>query len=154
MSELSIEGLRQAFLDPESRIRLNPKEGDLEPAEHAALVSLAWEGGFMDGMTIHLNQNLNVLIGGRGAGKSTFIESLRYVLGLDPVGEEAGKAHQGIVQQVLRSGTKISLCVRSYRPAKREYRIERTVPNPPVVRDEDSQVLNLLPKDIFPGVEV
>ncbi len=154
MSELSIEGLRQAFLDPESRIRLNPKEGDLEPEEHAALVSLAWEGGFMDGMTIHLNQNLNVLIGGRGAGKSTFIESLRYVLGLDPVGEEAGKAHQGIVQQVLRSGTKISLCVRSYRPAKREYRIERTVPNPPVVRDEDSQVLNLLPKDIFPGVEV
>ena len=105
-------------------------------------------------MSIHLNPNLNVLVGGRGAGKSTVIESLRYVLGLDPVGKEADKAHQGIVQQVLRSGTKISLCIRSHRPSQREYRIERTVPNPPVVRDENSQVLNLLPKDILPRVEV
>lgn len=154
MSETTIEGLRQAFLDPESRIRLNPKEGELESEEHAELVSLAWEGGLLDGMDIHLNPNLNVLVGGRGAGKSTFIESLRYVLGLDPVGEEADKAHQGIVQQVLKNGTKISLCVLSYRPARRKYRIERTVPNPPVVRDENSQVMDLLPKDIFPRIEV
>ena len=34
MSEVTIEGLRQAFLDPGSRIR-NPKEGKLEPEEHA-----------------------------------------------------------------------------------------------------------------------
>ena len=154
MSEATIEGLRQAFLDPESRIRLNPKEGEMELDEHAELVTLTWEGGFLDGMSIHLNPNLNVLVGGRGAGKSTVIESLRYVLGLDPVGEEAGKAHQGIVQQVLRSGTKISLRVRSHRPTKREYRIERTVPNPPLVRDENNQVLNLSPKDILPRVEV
>ena len=45
MSEVSIEGLRQAFLDPGSRIRLNPKDGKLEPEEHAELLSLAWEGG-------------------------------------------------------------------------------------------------------------
>ena len=154
MSELSIEGLRQAFLDPESRIRLNFNEDEFESEKHAEMVSLAWEGGFLDGMSIHLNPNLNVLVGGRGAGKSTVIESLRYVLGLDPVGKEADKAHQGIVQQVLRSGTKISLCIRSHRPSQREYRIERTVPNPPVVRDENSQVLNLLPKDILPRVEV
>ena len=49
MSEVSVEGLRQAFLDPGSRIRLNPKEGELEPEEHAELVALAWEGGFLDG---------------------------------------------------------------------------------------------------------
>ena len=29
-----------------------------------------------------------------GAGKSTIIESLRHVLGLQPVGEEAGKIHE------------------------------------------------------------
>lgn len=154
MSETTIEGLRQAFLDPESRIRLNSKEGEIELDEHAELVSLAWEGGLLDGMDINLNPNLNVLVGGRGAGKSTVIESLRYVLDLTPVGKEANKAHQGIVQQVLKNGTKISLCVRSYRPTRREYRIERTVPNPPVVRDENSQILDLSPKDIFPRIEV
>ena len=151
MSELTIEGLRQAFLDPDSRIRL---DSDSVPEDHAELLTLAWEGGFLDEAAIHFNPNLNVLVGGRGAGKSTIIESVRYVLGLDPIGEEARKAHEGIVRQVLKSGTKISLRVRSYRPAKREYLIERTIPNPPVVRDENGQLSNLLPQDILPRVEV
>jgi energy-coupling factor transporter ATP-binding protein EcfA2 len=154
MSEVSIEGLRQAFLDPGSRIRLNPKQGTLEPEEHAELVSLSWQGGFLDGATVPFNPNLNVLIGGRGAGKSTIIESIRAVLGLDPVGDEARKAHEGIVRHVLRSGTKISLRVRVRRPAVREYTIERTLPNPAIVKDEDGEVLSLAPKDVLPRVEV
>jgi hypothetical protein len=154
MSEVSIEGLRQSFLDPGSRIRLNPKEGRLEPEQHAELVALAWEGGFLDGVTVHLNPNLNVLVGGRGTGKSTVIESIRTVLGLEPIGDDARKAHDGIVRHVLRSGTKISLLVRVHRPAVREYRIERTIPNPPLVREGDGDVSNLTPRDILPRVEV
>ena len=151
MSEVTIEGLRQAFLDPDSRIRL---KSDPKPEEHAELLTLSWEGGFLDGAVIHFNQNLNVLIGGRGAGKSTIIESIRYVLGNEAIGEEAQKVHTGMVRHVLRSGTKISLAIRSHRPAKREYRIERVVPNPPVVRDSSGQVSSLLPQDILPGVEM
>lgn len=154
MSEVSIEGLRQAFLDPGSRIRLNPKQGQLEPEVHAELVAMAWEGGFLDGAAIHFNSNLNVLIGGRGTGKSTVVESVRSALGLDPIGDEARKAHEGIVRQVLRSGTKISLVVRADRPTVREYRIERTIPNPPLVRDERGEVSNLSPQDLLPRVEV
>ncbi len=158
MSEVSIEGLRQAFLDPGSRIRLNPKEGKLEPEvepeEHAELVALAWEGGFLDGAAVHFNPNLNVLVGGRGTGKSTVVESIRSVLALDAVGDEARKAHEGIVRYVLKSGTKISLLVRAHRPAVREYRIERTIPNPPLVRDEHGEVSNLSPQDVLPRVEV
>ncbi len=154
MSEVSIEGLRQAFLDPDSRIRLNHQEDGLELEGHAELISLAWQGGFLRDAEVHFNPNLNVLIGGRGTGKSTVIESLRYVLGLNPIGEEAQKAHQGIVRQVLQSGTKVSLLARCYRPVKRKYLIERTVPNPPVVRDESGQVSSLLPAEILPRVEV
>ena len=153
MSDVSIEGLRQAFLDPKSRIGLNSPAGAPETEAHPELVSLAWEGGFLGGVEISLNPNLNVLIGGR-AGKSTVIESLRYVLELDPMGDEAGKAHQGIVRHVLRGGTKVSLRVRRHRPARREYVIERTVPNPPVVRDGDGQVSNLHPNDILPRTKV
>ena len=154
MSEVSIEGLRQAFMDPESRIRLNSQDSSPESEQHAELVSLAWEGGFLDGAEVRLNPNLNVLIGGRGAGKSTIIESLRYALDLDPVGEQARQAYQGIVQQVLRSGTKISIRAHCYRPAPREYLIERIVPNQPVVRDENGQVSNLRPVEILHGLEV
>ena len=154
MSEVSIEGLRQAFLDPGSRIRLNPKTGALEPERHAELVALAWEGGFLDGVAVHLNPNLNVLVGGRGTGKSTVIESIRAVLGLEPIGEEARKAHEGIVRHVLRNGTKISMLVRVQRPGLREYRIERTIPNPPLVRENNGAVSNLSPRDILPRIEV
>ena len=154
MSEVSIEGLRQAFLDPGSRIRLNPKVGRLEPEMHAEMVALAWEGGFLDGAAVHFNPNLNVLVGGRGTGKSTVVESIRAVLGLEAIGDEARKAHEGIVRHVLKSGTKISLLVRAHRPAVREYRIERTIPNPPLVRDEHGAVSNLLPQDVLSRVEV
>lgn len=154
MSRLSIEGLRQAFLDPGSRIRLNPKTGKLEPEEHAELVELGWQGGFLDGCTIKFNPNLNVLVGGRGTGKSTVIESVRAVLGLDPVGDEARKAHEGIVRYVLRSGTRIALRVRAHRPAVREYTIERTLPNPPVVKDAQGNVSNLSPLDVVSRPEV
>ncbi len=153
MYEVSIDGLRQAFLDPGSRIRLNPEDGEFEPEEHMELVSLGWEGGFLDGVSLRLNPNLNVLIGGRGTGKSTIVESIRTVLGLAPIGEEARKAHEGIVRHVLRSGTKISLRVRVQRPGVREYRIERTIPNPPLVREASGEVLHLAPSDILPRVE-
>lgn len=151
MSTVSVEALRQAFLDPESRIRLN---SDVPSEPHGEFLAMAWEGGFLDGTAVHFNGNLNVLVGGRGTGKSTLIESMRYVLGLDPLGEEARKAHDGVVKHVLRSGTKISLLVRSHKPSERCYTIERSVPNPPVLKDESGGVLTLKPKDVMPGVEV
>lgn len=151
MSKVSVEGLRQAFLDPQSRVRL---ASDAPPEDHAEFVALTWQGGFLDGAAIHLNENLNVLVGGRGTGKSTVIESLRYVLALEPLGEEARKAHEGIVRHVLRSGTKISLLLRSHRPNKQEYRIERTIPNPPLVPDQNGIVLNLAASAIVPQVQI
>lgn len=151
MSEVTREGLRQAFLDPVSRIRL---ASDPAPVEHTEFIAMAWQGGFLDGAAIHLNENLNVLIGGRGTGKSTIIESIRYVLGMEPLGEEALKSHNGIIRQVLRSGTKMSLLVRSCHPDKRNYLIERTVPNPPVVKDNNGNVLNLTPADVVPQAEI
>ena len=152
MSEVGIEGLRQAFLDPGSRIRLHT---DPSIEEHAELVAMAWQGGFLDDTTVRFNPNLNVLVGGRGAGKSTVIESLRLVLGMEPLGEDARAIHSGIVRNVLRSGTKVSLLVRCHRPSPRDYRIERTIPNPPVVRDEQTgEVLSVTAADVFPGVEI
>ncbi len=152
--KVSIEGLKQAFLDPGSRIRLNPGNGELELEEHMELLDLAWEGGFLDGERVSLNPNLNVLIGGRGTGKSTMVESIRCALGLDPVGDDARKLHDGIVRHVLRNGTRISLRVQVRRPVARTYRIERTIPNPPLVRDDNDDVSHLAPADVLPRVEV
>ena len=150
MDAVGVEGLRQAFLDPGSRILLT----QVETEGHTELLELNWQGGFLDGETIQLNRNLNVLIGGRGTGKSTIVESVRSVLGLEPAGNDARKAHEGIARHVLRGGTKISLRVRAHRPAPREYTIERTLPNPPLVRDESGEVSHLAPSDLVPRIEV
>lgn len=151
MTEPSLEGLRQAFLDPFSRIRL---ASDAEAEAHAEFRSMTWQGGFLDGCGLPFNENLNVLVGGRGTGKSTIIESLRCVLGFEPLGPDAKKMHDGIVSHVLKNGTRISLLVRVHSPAKRDYLIERTIPNAPVVKDDLGNVLPLKPVDVIPRAQV
>ncbi len=154
MSRLGIEGLKQAFLDPGSRIRLNTSNGESPSDKHAELVSIAWKGGFLDEVELNFNSNLNVLIGGRGTGKSTIIESIRTVLGLDARSDAAAKEHRSIVQNVLKNGTKITLMVRIHEPVSRMYRIERTIPNPPRIIDENGELSNLLPEDLLTGIEI
>jgi DNA repair ATPase RecN len=151
MTEPSLEGLRQAFLDPYSRIRL---ASDPVAENHAEFRAMTWKGGFLDGCGLPFNENLNVLIGGRGTGKSTVIESLRCVFGFDPLGPDAKKAHDGIVNQVLKNGTQISLLVRVHSPTRRDYLIERTIPNAPVVKDDIGSVLPVSPQDVVPRVQV
>lgn len=88
MSEPSIESLRQAFLDPESRIKL-PEDvtTDKHPAElirHAYIKSIKIENvEFLEDQEVHFSPNKNCFIGGRGSGKSTVQEYLRIALGKD-----------------------------------------------------------------------
>jgi len=46
--------------------------------------SIQVEGGFLTGSTIVFDGRMNCLIGGRGTGKTTVLELIRYALGLDP----------------------------------------------------------------------
>ena len=113
------------------------------------------EGGFLaPGRAMHFKPNPDVSSVDVGAGKSTVIESLRYVLNLEPIGEDALKAHTGMMRHVIRNGTKITLRLRVCRPAEREYMIERTVPNPAIVREENGQISKLSPRDILPSVDI
>ncbi|WP_342166921.1 TrlF family AAA-like ATPase [Methylobacterium sp. SD21] len=151
MSEVSVEGLRQAFLDWESRICLNT---DDTPDDHVELIAVAWDGGLLDGQSMQLNKNLNVLIGGRGAGKSTVIESLRHVFACMPKGAEANRSYDSFVKNVLRNGTKISVLIRSPKPSTQYYLLECVVPNRTTIRNGAGALVDgLVPLDIMPGLE-
>ncbi len=88
MSEPSIESLRQAFLDHESRIIL-PEDvtTDTHPAQRvrqATIQSISIKNvAFLADEVVHFSPNLNCVIGGRGSGKSTLLEYLRIILGKD-----------------------------------------------------------------------
>jgi hypothetical protein len=148
----SIEGLRQAFLDCESRIRLN---SDPAPTPHTELIAVSWAGGLLDGQSLRLNESLNVLIGGRGAGKSTLIESLRYAFELPPKGDEAKRTHDSMIKSVLGSGATISVLLRSPRPSPQYYLIERIYGSKARVRDQSGELLqNVKPQSVLGNLEV
>jgi ABC-type enterochelin transport system ATPase subunit len=82
-SKPSVASLRQAFLDGASRLRLQ----ELSPSDsqtHPRIVSVKCVGlKFLADQEIFFSPNLNTLIGGRGTGKSTVLELLRFAFGRD-----------------------------------------------------------------------
>ena len=88
MSDRSIESLRQAFLDHESRIIL-PEDvtTDTHPSQRirqAAIKSISIKNvAFLADQEVRFSPNMSCVIGGRGSGKSTLLEYLRIILGKD-----------------------------------------------------------------------
>ncbi|WSS10114.1 hypothetical protein OG320_16490 [Microbispora sp. NBC_01189] len=89
MAEPTLEGLRQAFLDFDARImcdwdeRLGKYPGrDPNQITHAWVETLTLGGQLgnsVDPLRLDFSPGLNVIIGGRGSGKSTVVSALRRV---------------------------------------------------------------------------
>lgn len=80
MAQPSFNGLRQVLFEPALRIRRSP------PSEvgHPRILGMAVTGGLYGAERLLFSPNLNVLIGGRGAGKSAVIDLLRFVFHHEP----------------------------------------------------------------------
>lgn len=83
MSKPSIEALRQAFLDPLSRIQLQgtcPSEALVHPR----ITKVSVQGAkFLEDQEVHFSEGFNCVIGGRGSGKSSLLEYVRFAIGPD-----------------------------------------------------------------------
>lgn len=150
MCEPTLAGLKHALRTPQTRVRLT----DPASTSRVLLREISWVGGFLDGQTIPLAEDLTAIIGGRGTGKSTMIESLRYVLDIAPIGAVAKKDHEGVIKNVIRTATTISLTVDVISPEPGRYTIERTVPEPAVVRDASGTATSFRPRDIVGNLEI
>lgn len=150
MTRPSFESFITAFKDPESRIRL----GALADAHYSRLENLRFHGGYLDGISIELSAHLNAVIGGRGTGKSTLIECMRYVLDAPPRAVSARRQHDEIVKANLGAGGRIELEVVSRALHGRRYLVSRRYGEPPIVKDEQGQVSTLHPRDLLPRIEI
>jgi energy-coupling factor transporter ATP-binding protein EcfA2 len=138
MHQIGVAGLRQAFLDPQSRISYS------DPADRgrtARLLAVAWSGGFLGDAVVAFSDELSCLIGGKGTGKSTVIESVRYAFDLPSRTDEVRNATETLRKSALPSGSKISVLVETAAPKPERFLVERTAPHPPVVRDTLGQAL-------------
>lgn len=124
LSAFDVDALRLAFHDPEVRIRREP------PPLYAygKVAGLAIDGsGFLNRTRLRFNPELNTLIGGRGAGKSALIETLRYALEQEPYTEPTYRNE--LIRYALGSGGKVSVFIE--RPvegrAPHHYRVDRVL---------------------------
>lgn len=149
MARPSLRGLQHALRTPETRVRLVPPL----PLRGTRLCAISWTGGFLDGLRIPIGPELTALIGGRGTGKSTVIESLRFALDQPPIGEDSLRDHTGVVQKVLGAGAIVRLEIEKYDPNPAQYVIQRTVGDPPLVLDASGTRTQQLPSDIVGDFE-
>lgn len=106
---------------------------------HHRLLSLDVRGGFLDGTRLDFSDGLNCVIGGRGTGKTTVLEFIRYILGMIPEGADdrpRAKALEGHIRSNLGSGT-IQLDVETKHGTR--YRAERPWGDDVQVLDSDGE---------------
>lgn len=146
LSSPTVEGLRQAFLDPESRVR----HKDVSPRlKSPRILGMGWEGaGFLKDQVIAFNDNLNCLIGGKGVGKSSVIETLRFAFGLEPPADMR-ELNRGHLKAILPPGAKVTVAIESQEP-RQTYVVERTQGGyEPVVKDRKGNLISdITPLDL------
>lgn len=151
LSSPTAQGLDTAFRAASTRV------SHTEPCSSGGirLTALAWDGGFLDGLGLRLNEGLNVLIGGRGSGKSTVLESVRFALGLLPAAPRARDQHAQMIAQVLGTAGKVTLLAECTQPSRRLLRVERTVGSSPRLFDHvTGELLTAEPGDLILHAEV
>ena len=152
MTTPTLEALQLAFRDPESRVRLSH---EVNPAYYSRIERIVVRRGYLEDLELELSPNLNAVIGGRGTGKSTLIEGIRYALQLRPTSKDAQAAHNGIIESnFAKEKAGLEITVTSFQQNSERYVVSRYHGEPAKVLDESGNVLKLSPKDVLPRVEV
>jgi len=105
IGDFSFDAVRYALSDHNYRVSFEDKD-----IRHSYVKSVSYDGGLLDGVKIPLSSGLNCLIGIRGSGKSSILESIRY--GLDmPMGDapQDKKYKESLLPHILKSGGKITI---------------------------------------------
>ena len=151
MTRPSFDALCMAFKDPSSRVRLH---GEMRDDNYSRIECLRVDGGYLDGLDVQFSPHLNTVIGGRGTGKSTLLECLRYALEVEHKGPEARKQGEAVIRENLgQAQGRVEVELVSQPQHMRRYRVVRRYGEPARVIDEQGNESTLRPGDLIPGIE-
>ncbi|EMQ2878733.1 AAA family ATPase [Vibrio navarrensis] len=152
MTKPCFASFKQAFLDVGSRVRLNSDQ----PENYASAIErIRFVGGYLDGVDIELSDHLNTVIGGRGTGKSTLLECIRYAFALEPKTQNALKQHKSVIDTNLgKERGLVEITLRSAVLHGRKFTVSRKYGNQPVVVDDQGNVSPYHSTDLLPGIEL
>ena len=152
MTRPCFESLLLAFKYPESRVRL---QNEMQEHYASRIDRVSIEGGYLDGLTAQFSGHLDAVIGGRGTGKSTLLECIRYALELPHKAEDARKQGDQIVRQNLgRAGGRVIIELCSAVNNMKCYKVIRRYGEPARVIDQEGNESTLRPIDLLPSAEV
>lgn len=152
MTKPCFGSFKQAFQDPTSRVRLN---SDISQQYYSRIENLKVIGGYLDGLNIQFSEHLNAIIGGRGTGKSTILECIRFVLQLTPIGVNAKKQHEQIIKENIgRSKARVELVIRSSHFNGKKFIVVRSYGESSVVKDENGEISTFTPAELLPQIEL
>lgn len=108
MSDISLEGIRQALLDPESRIlhveEIDDNQDDPNQVQHSYISGINIKGlKHINNIDLKLSPNLNCIVGPRGSGKSTLIESIKVAI------DNAALSNTKILSKTYQKDSEINL---------------------------------------------
>jgi DNA repair ATPase RecN len=155
LSECSLANLTMALRAPETRVRVeNPL-----PRSGARLREISFEGGFLDEVVIPFSDELTTIIGGRGTGKSTIVESIRFALDIIPRGRLANQEHSRMMEHVLGIGSVVTVVVDDRGAfvgctSPNTFTIRRAADESPSVVDGSGRSVALTPLDVIGDVEI
>ncbi len=152
MTKPSFSAFKQAFLDPESRVRLN---SDVPESYFSAIESIRFIGGYLDELDIEFSDHLNAVIGGRGTGKSTLLECIRFAMNLRPFGKNAQKQHDEIIKENLgKEKGMVEMRIRSSAMNGRLFTVSRRYSEQTVVKNENGELSPHSVKNLLPQLEI
>ncbi|MBC8506954.1 MAG: PHP domain-containing protein [Anaerolineales bacterium] len=107
IEQVNLEGLRQAFNDPDARICL---KDCYQQVGYQRIVRMGiGKSGFLRSQAFEFHQGLNSIIGGKGVGKSLAIEFLRFALHQPPEDPKLHEDHVKKLEKRLEIGNTVEV---------------------------------------------
>lgn len=140
LGDRSFYTLKYALQDFRNRISFEKPVNN-----HGYISSIKYVGGKMDGVEINFSSNLNSLIGIRGSGKSSILETVRYALSLIPNIDDDYK--KKLVNNVLGSGGEI--IIEAFDKDGRKYELRKILNENTAILDENGNDLSITVNSII-----
>ena len=135
IGDYNFDALKFALIDKEYRI-----ESKLPETKNGYIKSITFQGGKLGGITINLNHAMNNLIGIRGSGKSSILESIRYCFDISITSENNldWEYKTKLVNSTIGSGGKVIMELVD--DQGNEYRAEKILgESTTIYKDEEMQ---------------